>query len=384
MLRRRLGSRLRTPFPYVAGNSVDPLEHGAHFYERMIAAIDASERTVDVEMYLWDDDEVGRAFVNSLLRAARRGLRVRVLVDAYGARAVVGLLDEVNAAGGDVRLFNPFRFRLWRRLFQRTHKKLLLLDGAVAFSGGAGFSVHFSGGKHSERAWHDRMFELRGPVVTQLEVLFENDFARWRLSASCTPDPARAAPTLAPPPATGPTTMRVLRGWPDTRDFPAVVVEAIRGARERVWIGTPYFVPPHRVRLALYQAAARGVDVRVVHPCLAHSHPLFHYAVRARYGRWMRKKVRIAEFAPSFYHAKLFVVDRSLAIIGSSNFDSWSWVRNSEIDFAVTDAETVDRVASLFTADLARSREITQEDARVRTLLVLVKQSIASWFEKWL
>lgn len=385
LLRRRLGRRLRAPFPDVPGNALVALEHGERFYERMIAAIDAAERSVDVEMYLWDDDAVGRAFVEALVRATGRGVRVRILVDAYGARDVIGRLQEVVAAGGDLRLFNRFRFRLWRRFIRRTHKKLLLLDGANAFVGGAGFSVHFSGGKRRERAWHDRMFDIRGPVVTQFEAQFESDLGRWR---SAVPEGARAAdvtdPCLSLPQPAGGATLRVLRGWPDARDFPAVVLEAIRGAQQRVWIGTPYFLPPRDIRAALYKATARGVEVRVVHPSLEHAHPLLHYAVRARYGRWLARGVRISEYVPSFYHAKMFVVDRALAVVGSSNFDSWSWRRNAEIDLAATDPETVEHVASLLDADRAQSREIAWEDTRVRSFLGSVAQSVASSLEDWL
>lgn len=384
LFQRRLGRRLRTPFPGVPGNSVAPLEHGSRYYERMVEAIAAARSAVDVEMYLWEDDEVGRIFADALAAAAARGLRVRVLADAQGAREVLATLDAVREAGGDVRVFNPFRLRWWSRYVHRTHKKLLILDGAVAFSGGAGFSTHFSLGKRRERPWHDRMFELRGPIVTQLGTTFESDFARWERGALHPEDPDVTVPILRPPGAAGPAVMRVLRGWPDARDFRPLLLDAVRASRERVWIGTPYFLPPHTVRAALYAAAHRGVDVHVVIPCLAHSHPLIYHAVRARYGRWLRKGVRLHEFGERFYHAKAFVADRTVAVVGSSNLDSWSWRRNAEMDVAILDAESVDAVAALLAADRARSREVTPEDARIRELVASVKATTASWLEEWL
>lgn len=398
IFRRRLGRRLAASFPETAGNAVRPLAHGERFYERMIEAIEGASRTVDVEMYLWEDDEVGRLFVAALARAARRGAAVRVLADAQGAREAIPLLRDVADAGGDVRVFNPFRLRFWRRYFHRTHKKLLLLDRELAFSGGAGFSLHWTLGKRRERPWHDRMFEFRGPVVAQLEAAFLADFERW--DPRCAPCEAPAAAgdspePPGPPPPPGPvppgdaesaptSTLRVLRSWPDRRDFLPEVLAAVRGARERVWIGTPYFLPPMQLRRALYAAAQRGVDVQVVIPSDEHANLFLYDAVRVRYGRWLRRGVRLHEFPAAFYHAKTFVADRTLAVVGSSNLDSWSIRRNAESDVAVTDAPTVDRIAALFDEDRRASRAVTREDARIRNLLRAIGAQAVTKLEDWL
>lgn len=380
LFQRRLGRRLRAPFPDVPGNDVDPIEHGESYYTRMLDAIDAAERAIDVEMYLWDDDEVGHRFVEALVRAARRGVRVRVLADAQGALGALDAIGEVSKCGGDVRIFNPLRTAWIRRYVHRTHKKLLVLDGSVAFTGGAGFSTRFSRGRASELPWFDRMFEVRGPAVTQLDAVFESGFTRW---ASERPSDA-TVPLFVPPRASGPSALRVLRGWPDAREFRGLLIEAVRAARERVWIGTPYFIPPRALRKALYEAASRGADVRVVIPSLRHANGWLYHAVRARYGRWLQRGVHLHEFEPCFYHAKSFVADRTLALVGSSNLDSWSWRRNAELDLAITDAPTVDRIASLLEGDRARSREVTREEARVSSLVASVQQTIASRFENWL
>jgi cardiolipin synthase len=338
---------------------------------------------------------VGRLFASSLARAAQRGAQVRVLVDAQGAGAVVPLLHEVAEAGGDVRVFNPFRLRFWRRYVHRTHKKLLLLDGRTAFSGGAGFSLHFSLGKRRERPWHDRMYEFCGPVVAQLEAAFCADFDRWE--PRCAPCevphelPRGSGPDAAPAPSArsvgggaDASRLRVLRGWPDRRDFLPLVIQAVRGARERVWIGTPYFLPPRQLRRALYAAATRGVEVHVVLPSADHANLFLYDAVRARYGRWMRKGVKLHEFSAAFYHAKTLVVDRTLAVVGSSNLDSWSIRRNAEIDVAITDEPTVERIAALLAADRAASRALTRDDARFRSFLRDLASQILSSFEDWL
>jgi phosphatidylserine/phosphatidylglycerophosphate/cardiolipin synthase-like enzyme len=332
-------------------------------------------------MYLWHDDEIGRHFVSALLRAAHRGLRVRVLADANGASEVFELLTAVTDAGGDVREYSPFDLAFVRRYVHRTHKKLLLLDGRTAFSGGAGFSTHWSSGKKDEPVWHDRMFEIEGPVVDQLEEVFEADLSRWDPVGQEVPPRDREDFDSQP---IGPSVARVLRGWPDARDFPQEVTAAVREAKERIWIGTPYFLPTFPLRRALAAAAERGVDVVVVHPSRNFAHPVLWYAVRARYGRWVRQGVRIHEFAERFYHAKLFVADRHLAIVGSSNTDAWSLLRNAEIDLAFTDEETVERIAAMFREDLARSRAVTPREASLRGGLELLKERFAKAIEHWL
>lgn len=380
--RRRLGRRIADPFPVAGGNSFVATEHGPSYFDRMLDAIAAARSAVDVEMYLWDDDSMGRRFVEALRQAASRGVRVRVLVDAVGASEVVEALSAVDDAGGDVRIFNPFRFKFLRRYFHRTHKKLVVCDAAAAFTGGAGFSLHWSSGKRREEPWHDRMFEVRGPVVRQFERVFETDFQRWR--------PRRDRPAREPPDPTtdlspaGTADLRVLRGWPDARDFKHTLLHHVSAARERVWIGSPYFIPPPSLLRALTAALRRGVDVRIVVPSGNYAHPLLWHASRRHYRWFLRRGATIHEYAHGFYHAKLAVIDRDAAIVGSSNLDYWSWDRNAEIDILATDADSVGLVADCFDADRARSREVSLREIGLAGVWTRTKDRMAGWFERWL
>ena len=380
--RRRLGPRLVEPFPAVGGNSVAAWEQSPEFFDRLLRAIDAATATVDVEMYLWDDDEVGRSFVLALHRAAARGLCVRVLIDAAGASAAAGPLGVVNDAGGDVRIFSPFRLRFLRRYFHRTHKKLLICDGWHAFTGGAGFSLHWSSGARSEAPWQDRMFEVRGPVVAQLVRVFETDFSRWpRRSAAPPRDRLDATLDLS---AAGAAELRVLRGWPDARDFRTTLLDHVSAARDRVWIGSPYFIPPPSLLRALTAALRRGVDVQFVLPSGNFAHPLLWHASRRHYGWFIRRGAKIHEYEHGFYHAKIAVFDRTAAITGSSNLDYWSWNRNAEIDIVATDTPTVDLAAKAFEDDRARSREVTLREIGLRSWFTRLKERTAGWVEDWL
>ena len=379
---RRLGMRLREPFPDRAGNSLAAAEHGPTYYDGMLEAIDGARVSVDVEMYLWHDDDVGRRFVDALAAAASRGVRVRVLIDAVGAAAIQGLLAAVDDAGGDVRVFSPFRIAFLRAYFHRTHKKLLICDGATAFTGGAGFSMSWSGGKRREDDWHDRMFRVKGPVVRDFVQVFESDHHRWppRRERAPTPAPDTTA-DLVP---AGTAEIRVLRGWPDGRDFRKTLVEQIASAKERVWIGTPYFIPPLSLARALTAALNRGVKVELVLPSSNYAHPLMWHAARRYYGWFMSRGARIHEYSRGFYHAKLVVIDGTAAIVGSSNLDSWSWNRNAEIDLIATDPASVALVAACFDADRARSRLVTRSDFGMRGFWARATGRFAGWISKWL
>jgi phosphatidylserine/phosphatidylglycerophosphate/cardiolipin synthase-like enzyme len=374
---------LPEPFPTVGGNSIVPIERGADFFERMLAAVRGARATVDVEMYLWDDDDVGRQFVEALAAAASAGRRVRVLVDDNGARSVIPLLSAASDAGGDVRVFNPFRWRFLSRYFHRTHKKIVVCDGSLAFTGGAGFSRHWSSGRRRDESWHDYMFELRGPVVGQLVRLFECDLARWPEASGRARTEESAAAADEPHPE-GNARLQVLRGWPDARDFRQSLIAAIDASKERVWLGSPYFIPPPNLIRALTGALKRGADVRLVLPSGNWAHPLLWHASRRHYQFFLRRGATIHEFAQGFYHAKLAVIDRDAAIVGSSNLDYWSWNRNAEIDLLATDAETVELVARCFDRDVARSREVTRRDVGMRSWWTKRKETIAGWIEKWL
>jgi cardiolipin synthase A/B len=377
---RRLRPRMHEPFPVVSGNSFVAMAHGKGFFEAMLAAIRGSRVSVDVEMYLWDDDEVGRDFVDALRDAAQRGLRVRVLVDPSGAAEVEDLLHCVLAVGGDVRSFNPFRMPFLRRYFHRTHKKIVICDGERAFTGGAGFSLHWSSGKRREGPWHDRVFEVRGPVVAQLIRVFEADFMRWRARTSV----IRPVAELRPSAREGTSDIRVLRGWPDALEFRGELLTRIRAAKDRIWLGSPYFIPPLSLLRALTKALRRGVDVQLVLPSSNYAHPVLWRASHRHYGWFLRRGARIWEYEPGFYHAKLAVVDGDAAIVGSSNLDYWSWDRNAEIDLLATDESTVALVAEYFLTDRARSREVTLSDWFSRSWLTRLEERFVGFIERWL
>lgn len=379
----RLGRRLLAPFPEVSGNAVEPLALGGDaYFGSMLQAIAGARESVAVQMYLWDDDDLGRKFLDALREAAERGARVRVLVDAFGAREVTGApLARVAAGGAEVRAFNAFRFDWLTRFHHRTHKKSLIVDRRLAFVGGAGFSLYFSRGKHRERPWHDRMFALRGPVVHQLVDTFDVDFSRWGPRG----EPVeRTLHDAGAPIDAGPSRGRVLRGWPDTRDFPRALLGAVRDARDVIRIGTPYFVPRLRLLRSLADALRRGVRVELVVPSYQWSHPVLWYAARRYVGTLLQRGAAVYYYSPSFYHAKIAVVDDAHAFIGSSNIDGWSWRSNAELDLEFRDPATVTQLARCFEDDRENSAPLTSAAHRAAGLHHRAYQGAARLLARWM
>lgn len=333
-------------------------------------------------MYLWEADRTGLRFADALLDAHRRGCRVRVLVDGWGASEVIPSLRQLADAGIDVRVYNPIRVRVLRFLFHRTHKKLLIVDGEQAFTGGAGFSEHFSGFKRNERPWHDRMYRIEGPAVAQLATVFASDLSRWRSIGEPRVGPHERG--IVDHPRTGDAVLRVLRGWPDSPDYAKTLLRAVREAESHVLLGTPYFIPPRRLRRALHHALARGIDVRIVVPALDGASPLTWFAARRHYGGILRRGGRVFEFGPRFYHAKIAVVDDRVALFGSSNLDGWSWRRNAELDLLTKDEGSARQLRACFDEDCSGATEITFEEHRSRSRGQRLIEALAGLYERLL
>jgi cardiolipin synthase len=225
------------------------------------------------------------------------------------------------------------------------------------------------------------MFALDGPIVHQLVDTFDVDFSRWGPRGAPV---ERTLPAALPPRTPGTSRGRVLRGWPDARDFPSALLLAVRDAQHDVRIGTPYFVPRLRLLASLARALKRGVRVHLVLPSYQWSHPVVWYAGRRQLGMLLQRGARIHEYAPSFYHAKIAVVDDTHAFVGSSNIDGWSWRSNAELDLVFHDADTVRRLTRCFDADRARSTLLTRDAHRAAGLRHRAYQGIARLLSRWM
>ncbi|MEB2313420.1 MAG: phospholipase D-like domain-containing protein [Sorangiineae bacterium] len=351
----------------VAGNRLALLVDGAQAFPAMLDAIAHARRQILFEMYWFASDETGRRFARALESAAARGVEVALLYDSVGSwdsdRALFGSLED---AGVKVLEYGPIRpwerrFRL-ARLTRRDHRKILVIDGGLGFTGGLNVSDRWLPASEGGAEWRDYMAALEGPAVGSLAELFQGTWRAQggpRLGAS---PPAPANPGVAP---------RVAVLGENYAHHRREIVQAylynIYRATRRVWITNSYFVPDHAVKLALERAARRGVDVRVLVPGESDV-PIVRHASRAMWGGLLRSGVRIFEWYPSVLHGKTAVIDGEWGTIGSFNLDAQSLRSNLEVNLAVRDESFARVLERAFLADLETAREVDEREFRFRPL----------------
>jgi cardiolipin synthase len=324
------------------GNRFALLTDGRDFFARMLAAIDESTQYILAEFYLVESGQVVDRFIAALSRAAARGVRVRVLFDAFGAR---GLREEDRArlrvAGVDLIFFNMPRWRAFSRMFVRDHRKLLVVDGAAGFTGGAGLADMFSADAQPDTYWLDCIVEIHGPVLRDWHELFAGT---WKTSARRELDALPGASPALSPGERG----RVAAGAGlGTKDLSRSVTQQVRKAKSRVWIATAYFWPSSRLRRALRRAARRGIDVRLLLPGPFTDAPVARSVARLFYARLLGNGVVIYEYQPRFLHAKLVLCD-GWASIGSSNLDRWGFLWNLEANQEIDSAAFAQKAEAMF------------------------------------
>jgi len=352
-----LGTRL-TGLPASGGNRVELLLDNEAAFGSKREAVRGAARSVWAEYYIVEDDATGRGFLADLAGRARAGCDVRLLYDAVGSSGIPGeALSELRAAGGKAEAFlpvNPLRRRWSTHL--RNHRKLLVVDERIGFTGGMNVGDEYARGKGGSggrsRPWHDAHLRVEGPAVFHLATVFAED---WTFAAG-----ERLVPSSVPMPHAEGSVVAVVPSGPD-QDANAnahTYFAAVSGALERCWLTTPYFVPDEPTVRALCNAAYRGIDVRVLVPAKSDV-PLAQAAGRFFYGPLLRAGVRIFEYEPAVLHAKTVVVDGAWSLVGSANLDFRSFTLNFELGAVVFDSAFAARLEERFERDLAESREVT-------------------------
>lgn len=362
------------------GNRFELLVDGARFFPRMLHSIEAARRYVLLEMYLMESGRVADQFIGACVAAAGRGVEIYMLLDAFGCKGLHNTdRDRLRQAGVQLRFYNPLHYRRMSHNLFRDHRKLLLVDGEVAYTGGAGLIDHFDTALRPERGWHEVMLEVRGPCVNDWHVLFFDNYSRWHPAEPVDPIPAAGN--------AGEQTGRVVSSRTPLRsEIIRSFVRRIRYAERRVWLMTAYFVPSRKLRRVLRQSARRGADVRIVLPGPHTDHAWVRHIGRRYYARLLRNGVRIFEYQPRFLHAKVLLCDH-WCTIGSSNVDRWNFRWNLEANQEIDDPGMADRVAEMFAADIAQCREYTYEqwlarpwDRRLWEWLVGFIVMVLAWF----
>jgi len=378
--------------PLSAGNDVRLLQDGPATYRAMLAAIATARDHIHLETYILDDDEVGRLFAQALIERRRAGVAVRLIHDGVGTLGTPpAFFQALVEAGVAVLEFNPPNPLLARKewaLNQRDHRKLLIVDGRVAFLGGINISSVYSGGSLKRRAptgdetglaWRDTDLAVRGPVVADLQRLF---LAAWTAQKGPALDLANAFP---PAEAAGRQVVRALGSSPEEPYslIYATLLSAIASAETSVHLTNAYFAPDPQLLAALEAAAARGVDVVLILPSRTDSWLVFH-AGRAHYERLLRAGVKIFERRGVILHSKTALIDGVWATVGSTNLDWRSFLHNHELNVVVLGAEFGQQLQAMFAADRAASAEITLEAWRRRPLSWRTQEAFARLWEYWL
>ncbi|MGE3259896.1 MAG: phospholipase D-like domain-containing protein [Geobacter sp.] len=361
------------------GNRIEPLENGEGAYPVMLAAIHAARETINLSSYIFDGDGVGRGFVDALAAAARRGVAVRVLVDALGERYSTPTARQALAGSGvDLRLYLPLSQGPFINL--RNHRKLLIIDGSTAFTGGMNIrSRHCIQQSVLHEATRDLHFRVQGPVVADLQRIFLED---WQFVSGELPTDPRLFPPLAP---CGSAVVRAIGDGPDRafRKLEWIVMGALSVARQRVRIMTPYFIPDRPMIVALTTAALRGVEISLVLP--GHTNlPFVAWASRASYWELLKNGIRIFEQPAPFSHTKLFQVDDCWTLIGSANLDTRSLRLNFELNLSVFDLPFSAAIGRYFDQALASSRQVTLAEVDGRPLPIRLRDGVARLFSPYL
>lgn len=368
--------------PLVGGNKFEPLPGGVCAYPRMLQAIAAAKESISVSVYIFDPQGIGEKFVEALEAAQRRGVEVRVLVDAVGARYCWPTARKIFAKNNLVRVaqFNkPTLY--WAPAFNlRNHRKILVVDGRIGFTGGFNIKREYwdDGGSHGE-CCQDLHFRVEGPVVAQLNEVFADD---WRFTTGENLDGSKWFPQID---AVGTAMARGIEAGPDEpfERLRWALIGALNGARKKVVIMTPYFVPDAAILSALNAAALRGVLVDILLPDRCNL-PFVRWASFAQLWQAMEGGCRIWLGGGPFDHSKLMIVDDVWAFIGSANWDARSLRLNFEFNVEVYDSSLCEKLQPLIRERMKRSKQISIQEVDARPLAIKVRDSFARLFAPYL
>jgi cardiolipin synthase len=364
--------------PVTTGNRITILNNGDGIFPPMLAAIAGAQKTVNFEAYIFYSDEVGTRFRDAFIERASKGVQVRVLLDAVGSpgrKLKASDVDLMKKAGCRVEFFHPRKpWKIWV-LNNRNHRRVLVVDGKVGFTGGVGFADAWAGNADSPEHWREVQVEVEGPAVRGLQRAFQENWSE------VTGEPLVGAEFFPDLPPAGTISAAVVpsSSLAAMSGAERVYAVSIAAAAKEIWIGNSYFVPDDESTRLLVAAVKRGVDVRVIVPTDEQSDvPATKAAGRAWFGPMLRGGVKIFEYEPTMFHPKTMVVDGIFSTVGTANFDDRSFHLNEEINVFVYDTGFAAQMRESFQRDLERSREYTLAMWNARP----VSKRITEWLIK--
>lgn len=355
---------LYDPVP-LTGNKLELLQNGDAYFPAMLNAIHGAKKSVNFQAYIVYSDATGNLFRDALIERARAGVEVRVLLDGVGSGWSLDNSDVqmMKDAGCKFAYYHPLLS--WRidRTNRRSHRRVLVVDGKVGFTGGVGFADQWSGHAQDEKHWHDVQVRVEGPLVSALQNAFEE---HWIKTFGETLSGADQFPALAP---AGEIKGQLIASHSfSMAPVPLTMAVAFAAAEKRIWITNAYCAPSEQQVELLVQAVKRKVDVRLMVPGQHNDQPMTKSAGRSAYGKMLEGGVKIFEYQPTMIHTKAMVVDGMFSLVGSSNLDPRSSEINEELDLAIYDKSFGQTMEAMFENDLKLSTEYTYEQFKHRSL----------------
>lgn len=362
--------------PITTGDRYVVLRNGDGTFPAMLRAIDAARTRISFETYIYESGEVAGAFTKALANAARRGVKVQILLDAVGsARSEAGHIEQLQEAGCEIGWFNPVRYYTIEEVNYRTHRKILVVDGEVAFVGGVAVADHWAGDAQDKDHWRDTQIEIHGPAVDNIEAGFHEN---W-IETGGVVEPV-AAPRAGPREGQG----RSIVVWSSpeggANELKLLYLLSIAAARRTLDIQSPYFITDKSSKWSLAEARKRGVRVRLLTEGDVTDAKPVKFAGRADYERFLAQGIEVYEYQPTMMHAKAIVVDGIISITGSANFDNRSLELNDEMNVVAADRELAAELTSDFERDLKRSKKIGLDEWRARPFHIRAREKLWSYF----
>ena len=368
-----------TGVPFTRGNRLTLLNNGDEFYPAMLEEIARAETSITIEAYIYWEGEIGRQFAQALADRARAGVKVKILLDAIGSNSIgEDILSILKSGGCQIAWYNPIKWYSIGRFNNRTHRKSLIVDGRVGFTGGAGIADQWRGQAQDVNHWRDVQIRIEGPAVTGLQTGFSQNWLERTHELVSGPEyypPAEmrgphVALTLMSSPVTGASTVRIM------------YYLSIICARRTLWIANPYFVPDAPAIDTLIEARKRGVDVKIMVSGNHNDNWLSRHNSVRLYGRLLHAGIKIYEFERTLLHQKTMMVDGVWGTVGTTNFDSRSFAHNEESNICFHDAALVEEMQDTFTDDLRFCTRVNVETWRKRGLFARAQEFVAAFFQE--
>jgi cardiolipin synthase len=364
--------------PLAPGNRADTLVNGDQIFPSMLEAIRSARRSITFESYIYWKGDIGRQFRDALADRARNGVKVHVLLDWYGSNKMdQDDIDAMGRAGVQIMKYHKPQWYRFSHLNHRTHRKILVVDGRVGFTGGVGIADEWTGHAQDPKHWRDTHFRVEGPVVAQLQAAFADN---WTKATGEVLHGDDYFPEVAPHGAS-PAQMFKSSIEGGAESMQLMYMLAIAAAERSIDLSMAYFIPDDLVTDHLIEALSRGVRVRIIMPGEHTDAKLVRWASRANWKRILEAGAEIHEYQPTMFHCKVLVVDGRFVSVGSTNFDTRSFRLNDEANLNVYDAAFAKQQTDQFERDLARSRRITLEDWKDRPLWEKVGGHVVAFFD---